>query len=155
MTRHQPLDVHARVRKAVSEGSVFVMSVFGHGEFSTFSYSIGLTERGYPELFMCGFSTALMASLIDAGAEQIAHLRDGELADQIAQVPLAIRALPEEPTNTEYLIQAQRYYERTVRAFQIVLPDVNGRFPWDPGCDPHYVRAQSRILDLSTRTLNA
>lgn len=136
------------VRERIARNGFDVVNVFGDPEVPTYSYTVGLTDRGGPELFMAGFEPSLMQSLLRTAARQASEIRDGVPLPGVANYPLGVRKLPQEASDA-FLLIAQSHYARPVEALQIVIPDAHGRFPWQPGCDPMIVRYQSVALPFA------
>ena len=101
---------------------------------------VGLADQGYPLLMA-------LISLIGAGQS---FATPGKLEDALDGVPLAVRAV--HPTQHEkYLGHAMAHCRHQgdigkLSAVQILWPDDNGKFPFDPECDPAAVEAQP-LLD--------
>ena len=136
------------VRERIARNGFDIVNVFGDPEVPTYSYTVGLTDLGFPELFMAGFQPSLMQGLLRDAARRAAEIRDGVPLDRVANCPLGVRKLPPAAADT-FLLIAQSYHGRAVEAFQIVVPDANGLFPWQPGCDPTIVRYQSVALPFA------
>jgi hypothetical protein len=104
---------------------------------SPFSYTVGLTAHGYPELLIAGLDPAVSQALLnDLGqrvydrAERFTHgQRLGDLLDGYDAVTIEGPATESLHPGAAYA----RYGEDRVRLQQIVWPDPHGRFPWEPG----------------------
>jgi hypothetical protein len=125
-----------------------VVNVFGDAEIGGYSYTVGLTDRGLPELIMVGFQTSLMQGLLRDSVPKADNLRDGDVLTGVATVPLGLRRIPQEAAD-RFLLMAHTHYGRSVEAIQLVIPDAAGRFPWQPGCDPLYIRYQSAFIPFA------
>ena len=116
-----------------------------------FGYSIGMAEHGLPEFIIFGLENAAHALISSAIREMRDDLKaapaDGSVTNELATVPMVYRDVPAEDAAKEHTVQAEVRYGRAVPVVQIVWPDRNGRFPWDPGCEPAVARVQSEIVD--------
>ncbi|HKD98541.1 MAG TPA: DUF4262 domain-containing protein [Micromonosporaceae bacterium] len=103
---------------------------------TSFSYTVGLTEHGFPEFMIAGLPPEIAKRLLnDMGgrvfdrAERFAHgQRVTDLIRGYDAVVVAGDPLEEMAPGVAYHL-----YGRTVRVQQIVWPDQDGRFPWDAG----------------------
>jgi hypothetical protein len=102
-----------------------------------FAYTVGLTARTQPELVIAGLdpliAQALLNDLAARVVEQHMQLAHGQhLHDLIAGYDAVLVDGP--LTDDLYPGTAiGRYGADRVRLRQIVWPDRDGRFPWDPG----------------------
>ena len=101
----------------------------GKGE-PAFSYTVGLTAMGHPEVIVVGLPSDaaqgflnLVGSLVRDGERFPAGLKTTELADGDAPV-VFIEAL-----DTSGLTAAQQVYGQ-IEAVQLVWPDSAGHLPW-------------------------
>lgn len=115
-----------------------------------FNYTVGLMENfTHPELLIVGIDPRLAHQLLSAAVERI---RDGEAFTDGSETAsltegatrVTFRALtPEQVAATMGL--ARRYYvgNDDVAALQVLLPDPNGYFPGEEGCDSDWAGLQS------------
>ena len=102
-----------------------------------FAYTVGLTARTQPELVIAGLDPLIAQTLLNDLAarviEQHMQLAHGQhLHDLIAGYDAVLVDGP--VTDDLYPGTAiGRYGADHVRLRQIVWPDRDGRFPWDPG----------------------
>jgi hypothetical protein len=102
-----------------------------------FAYTVGLTERAQPELVIAGLDPLIAQALLNDLAQRVVddhtHLTHGQrLPDLIAGYDAVLVDGP----ITEDLYPGSaigRYGADRVALRQIVWPDRDGRFPWDPG----------------------
>lgn len=112
------------------------------------NYTIGLTDRGKPELVVFGLPQRVGHDVLDNAVERLDEIRDGAILDRIATAfPTAFREIPAVEANERFLIQAERFYGRVVPVIQLVWPDPTGLFPWQPGCDARMAAIQSQVVD--------
>lgn len=120
-----------------------------------FNYTIGLTERGLPELIIFGLPGTAAHQLLRcaiADIERDGEISDGALTDQVLRDYLCVyRELPRALASVEHMCWADAYYadRQDVRMFQVVWPDRNGRFPWEAGCET--AACQCEIIDWRQR----
>jgi hypothetical protein len=116
-----------------------------------FSYTVGLTARGLPELITLGLpSDAAHHILNDAARRLLAGNRfePGQRLHEIANMPLTVRVVDDtDARRTGYA--AFRRYPEGCRFLQLVWPDRAGLFPGDPDCEPRFVDMQdiTRVVD--------
>ncbi|HEX2172884.1 MAG TPA: DUF4262 domain-containing protein, partial [Dehalococcoidia bacterium] len=104
-----------------------------------FTYTIGLTDKGHPELIVFGLPGDAAHKVLIAALWKLEHgeVKEGELTDEILRrYPVVFRELPADKAAEDHTFQAAVYYGRPVRFMQIIWPDRAGRFPWHPDCDP-------------------
>ena len=108
-----------------------------------FTYSVGNGLAGLPELLVVGLFDGMQWPLNELSRLMVERGRkfdDGEL------VSLGEGALPVclvdagEEVKERYTVQATNFFEgeRNYQVMQVVLPDKDGRFPWQPGCAAPY-----------------
>ncbi|GIF75669.1 DUF4262 domain-containing protein [Asanoa siamensis] len=117
--------------RVIAEHGWMVQSVFPArgGNGAPFAYTVGLTAAGLPELIVCGLPADIAGHLLNTAAHRSlgAELRPGEALDEIASVPLRVVDAPTAPVTTAHRL----YPDRTVRALQLVWPDLHGHYPGD------------------------
>lgn len=144
-----PRDPMADIPAIIARGEIKIFTIFPDHDAPAFAYTVGMTDRGQPELVMSGFPLDLMGNLIFAASKRTEPFLDGDQLDDIASCPLICRVFPAWAEACQPLIFARRYYGRLVPVCQIVCPDPDGRFPWDRGCEPTYASIQSHFGDLT------
>lgn len=119
-----------------------------------FTYTIGLPAHiGHPELVICGIPSE---SAIGVIAAVVSLLRttpalEGRVTGALERdMPLWIASVPR-PMTEKYLTGAawwreEHYDGQPATAQQVIIPDKAALFPWQPGCEPGYGRAQSLLL---------
>ena len=111
-----------------------VLAVGGSRLHAPFSYTVGLTPLGLPELVVTGRPAGAAAGILDAAARQ-------QLAAGAAPTPgtsvtadrhvLEVVALPH--PEAHLFLATGLYGEAAVRGLQLVWADDRGRWPWDRG----------------------
>ena len=105
-----------------------------------FSYTIGNYIKGLPELLIIGSGSApylndLSRLMIAAGKP----FEDGEMI-HLLMLTLPLKMIRASAiAQEEYTIQAGQYFgHENYAVMQAVLPDKEGRFPGEEGCQPPY-----------------
>lgn len=127
------------------------MGIFASETGPSFGYTIGLTEtQKAPELIMFGLPIPLFGHFLNAMAEKMKageRFKDGDIINDLANMPCVIRDIPLEQAK-KYAFQAFFHYEGAEQqpTFQmIVIPDKNGKFPWDEGFDEEMRKSQPEL----------
>lgn len=125
-------DVLDLLRDQIDAHRFTTLSVGGSRSQAEFSYTVGLTEHGVPELVVVGLRAADAARLLDLWGD---HLLDTSLVlpgETLESGPWCMEAVAvDRPEQT--LVAADALYGPDLRALQLVWADAAGRFPWDPG----------------------
>lgn len=109
-----------------------------------FVYSAGRTLLDLPELYMTGYARIdqLAGTINRVHAAQIddgIHIHEGDRLDGMfpgTDFPLAITQVDPSRSGMTQTLELFRDLPTVVRAWQLVWPDNDGRFPWDDGYDP-------------------
>lgn len=116
-----------------------------------FAYTVGLTETyGSPELLIFGVGQQIANVVFHGVVDKIkagARFSDGDVLVEVLNLPCSIRAVRSEAAFPFAMNVAARY-EFTDRApsfQQIVYPDRDGKFPWEPGYDEGMRRIQTEL----------
>lgn len=121
------------IKKKIARHGWAVTAVAGSGhEHPDFAYTTGLTERSLPELIVYGLPLHLSGSLLNDMASQMVagfgltsgimiHSASGEEPDIVV-----IQVV----TTSDMVVTDALYTNFT--ALQLVWPDLDGHFPWDP-----------------------
>lgn len=127
----------------------------GDDDGDAWSYTVGLAEQGHAELVVLGLAPVIVLELVTSVVERHRAgdpLREGE-ARVFGGVPLRLEAIPadwlaHDPERMSMWIQHYLPGRRTLHAppiAQLLWGDDLGRFPGQPGCDPHVEAAQPRL----------
>ena len=102
-----------------------------------YAYTIGLTETGAPELVITGLHHTIAHALLNDMAQRAHdHGARWHHHDRISDLIRDYDAVIPDGTANEHVIPGTanaRYGPDRLRLQQIVWPDPNGLFPWDPG----------------------
>lgn len=140
-------DYWSRFLRIIESEGWAVQSVFGADDSLPFSYTVGLSAQGFPELILVGIGAQTATHLLNTAA---ARLRDGSFSgradeplERVANATLIPKDVKDDPAWTARM--ATRYAAQlghSVRLVQLVYPDRAGKFPWDEGCDPRMIANQ-------------
>jgi hypothetical protein len=103
-----------------------------------FAYTIGLTAHQSPELIIAGVDPCVAEPLLNELARRV--VKDAQRftpGQRISDLLRGYDAILVEGAATAALRPAAafvHYGEDRVRLQQVVWPDPQGRFPWEPGC---------------------
>jgi len=128
-----------RVQTIVAEHGWMIQAVGGSETEPGFCYTVGLSDYDHPEFIMFGLPFETAAHLLNDLGERVrgaVKFSDGVIVDDLLQnYPVYLMAVIDP---TEHLSVARKYAGGTVPALQVVWPDAEGRFPWDPGYPTEY-----------------
>ena len=135
-----------RVRGDVRRRGWASLPLCNDAETQFWTYTIGFDETlDHPEIVISGHSPRLTDEVLGRVCDAV---KNGELAvedglrwEPCGYGPYVWRKVNWLRLTDEWFLMAKyRRWERTgsgagLRAYQLVLPDVNGLFPWEPGYD--------------------
>lgn len=107
------------------------------------AYTIGLADAGLPELLVFGLPPQVALVILNDAAQRLrkGRLPTDTLLTELATLPTVFKAVA--PAIAEdFIIQANNRASRALPALQLIWPDRAGRFPWEPGADPHFAEVQ-------------
>jgi len=147
------LDQHIRKgRELIKQHGWMVQHVFGDEKEPAFSYTVGLSQNhAHPEVYMVGINPETCQSILNGVGR---HVRDGlrfdapGYSDVIVDGYLAAFRPVSKKSVLKYSNAGRAMLNASFEAMQLFLPDVEGRFPWDEGCDPRYASIQTSLLVL-------
>lgn len=142
--RKAHLALLAQVTEHIEKAGQSVIGVFGGGATEpTFSYTIGNTAKGLPELLIFGLHPEEARGVLNMFGRMMRTR--AEAFGNMERVSLGEGALPvlmvetDERGTDEYARQARVYFgDQDVSVVQVVIPDRQGRFPGQPGCEEPY-----------------
>lgn len=141
--------VQAFLKKAdekIAESGRMILMVGGDAEQGTpgYAYTIGLTERGLPEIVAFGLGPEVHAILNDLSQ----RLMDGKvlprnerISDVFKGLDAVLQDVPKSMAS-EFLRLAFHKYGDKVQCIQLVWPDAKGLMPWEAGHDPALRKVQ-------------
>ncbi|AJF08283.1 hypothetical protein GSUB_17560 (plasmid) [Geoalkalibacter subterraneus] len=124
-----------------------VIGVFGDIEKNEppFSYSVGFSRMGKPEIIVVGLPLEIAQSIINEIGQRFKKTGvfpvAGDIRDDLANLPCTFIALSEQAVK-ERLRAATALMDPPVEALQLIWPDRQGKFPWDEGFDESMRAAQ-------------
>lgn len=124
-----------------------VVAVYAEGDAPEFAFSIGLFETyGHPELVIFGLEMHKAHGVIASCRERIqegAALEAGQVRTDVL-IGYSVAVLPvEQCFYSDYLGSAIGFYDGfDFPALQLVWPDKNNRFPWEPEFDESLAHLQ-------------
>jgi len=124
-------DYYARLRSNIERKRFTVQSVGGSACKAEFSYTIGLTGHGLPELIVLGLRHTDAIPLLDRWAQYVLDRSVILPGETLGGDPLCEAIEVERPE--EHLYFAMDLYGPGVRALQLAWADSRGRWPWEPG----------------------
>lgn len=147
----------------IEEHGFSILCVFGDEEAPGFVYTVGLSEKGLADLIFIGDSSPNAAAYLQGAA--LSQLQGHDLpmgrieplwskADSEEEIAQKLEAI-ENPVNgfpvpmmiidAEDRLKTHAYSalrrleaissDNQARLVQVVMPDMQGRFPWEPGYD--------------------
>lgn len=144
-----------QVRRRVRARGWDVVSVPAAADVPQHSYTAGLTRRGLCDFILFGFSPDVARPVLaDLAQRSLGGERfpaNTGLADLLPGMPAVLLDVP--PAEADHYLRAARALATGgVRAFQIVWPDGQDLFPWQPGYDEAF-RPRQVVLNPFSRTL--
>lgn len=150
-----PVDEHLfHVQAAIDRHGVFHTCVLGDQHHPDYQYTVGLLLQDHPELTIIGPEARTGAGVLQHLFERV---RDGERfeADEsvdhdVMGIPVRFLDVPDEHYTVPHCLLAgiPSYLAHTTGilpdrvVLQVVWPDSDGRWPWDPDVDPTVRRDQ-------------
>lgn len=116
------------------------MGVFGTEDqpITGFVYTIGLTEKGMPEVFVSGnYGAHSMQAIAGTVAQElVSHAEAGTepalgVREDLFNLKVELRVV----TDTDKCNVARRFYGDRVRVLQVIWSDKEGRLPHEDGYD--------------------
>lgn len=125
-----------QLRELLRDRPFLVQSVGGSIDSAEFSYTIGLTAHGLPELIVMGRRHDEATTLLKIWGDYVLGTSLVLPGETLATGPFVLEAVEVERPE-EHLLMADSLFGPAVRALQLVWADDRGRWPWDPG---HWAR---------------
>ncbi|WP_040517447.1 DUF4262 domain-containing protein [Gordonia neofelifaecis] len=118
----------------IADGRWAITGVLGDAARSPMTYTTGLTEHGRPELVMTGLPPDLAGVLLEHAARSVIADRSfGPGSDVPARLRRPVRFRAVDVIDSEPMRLTRIVYGRQFDAVQLVWPDDDGRYPWQPG----------------------
>lgn len=147
-----PSFIEDQEAKIASHGHM-VVGVFGDEDSPTFAYTIGLQQRGWPELILMGVRYEYAGVILNSAVQHYAALEKspaaGDLLETLGNWPMFVGQVTPEKVR-EYLCQAvyraDRRGEDAPEALHLIFPDRRGCWPTDPEYDHEYMDRGQKCL---------
>jgi hypothetical protein len=145
-----------KVRERIAKYGWTVIGVFADIEAQppvpSFAYTVGLTEtRQHPELVIVGLPPDVAQAVLAGACERIKAgeltCTDGASDDRIVEGYSVVFRTVDPECTADYLRAARAIEGDDVRAVQIIWPDPQGYFPWQPDADPGFADSQVMLFD--------
>ncbi|MBO9428062.1 DUF4262 domain-containing protein [Sulfitobacter sp. R18_1] len=115
----------------------------------TLSYTVGLSQKGTSDLMMMGFKHEMMHGLLN---DTVKLLDKGDLIKDPRRLSKVIQGFdvllqPVPKLDAARFAYALKSHSKgsDLNLVQVFLPDPQGRFPDDEGCDIGYARMQNHL----------
>lgn len=117
------------------------------GQVLSMSYTVGLAEKGLPEIVVFSIPAQHAAVMLNTAAEM---LENGKLPldvpiNEIANMPAYFKSIKPEAT-VGFLNIANNRAGKPVDAIQLVWPDVDGKFMWEDDYRTEFLLAQPPLF---------
>lgn len=129
-----------------------VINVLPELDSPAFSYSIGMfATLEHPEVIIIGLSSSSAHGIINGLGDQVREgkrFAAGNVYDDLLEGYKATFRVVPAAQFRNYLGYARWYYEGDdFAALQLVYPDSQGRWPWDPAATADFRQSQPVIVD--------
>lgn len=98
-----------------------------------FSYTVGLTAYGKPELVVTGMQARRSAELLNDVASHVLHAPEPEPGEQIPLIGGPLIEFVEVEVPQAHLFLVAEFFDDPGRALQVVHADDRGHWPWEVG----------------------
>lgn len=134
------LAVHSQAQDHIDRHGWSVVAVGADTDHPPRCYTVGLTEKTRPELFMCGAAIEQMYLLVNqlaarAVARPLPYGHGTALDDLLGGEHIAVIIDGTENPDLPLGMANGRYGRDRVRVQQLVWPDTGGRYPWHADYD--------------------
>lgn len=152
--------IQAKIALDVERVGWSAIGVFGESEENpSFTYTIGLDQKGLPELLVVGlpsqYAHAFIAQYIEAMAVD-GVLDDKTVSTDYADGGLRLAFCDVDPTTAcnTYMFHTENFLGVPPdRVQQLVWADPSNILPFEAGCDKRMARMQSRVRDYRTEVV--
>lgn len=149
------------IKRSIASNGFAILSVnppqLTHSAPVNYSYTVGLSQKGLPELFICGpIPNSTMGAILKNQAK--AWLREG--FDLSPRVGIVLATEPVQPMRSkcrmlvtdeavnEYCIELRQRGGKNLQIAQVCYPDAENRLPGEPGYDVRYRQDVMTIREL-------
>ncbi|MBC9912735.1 DUF4262 domain-containing protein [Chitinophaga varians] len=148
---HCPPLTRESIQEKIDQHGCFIVQVPADDYLPGFAYTIGLFRRfNHPEIICFGLPLELMASLLNNACDQIkagvSFTTNTPYKELLENYP--VQFLPVDPAYYPYYPAVGSYFyeHASFPVLQLVWPDKQSLFPWDPDFHPALKRRQP-LLD--------
>ena len=99
-----------------------------------FSYTVGLSTLGFPEVITYGLPQSVAQACLNRIGQQVSAGKPPRVGAMVDRVFQGLRGYLLEVSDTSDLVVVGQVYPEIIAA-QLIWPDMHGRFPWQPGYD--------------------
>lgn len=136
----------ASMDRKIAEHGHMILMVGSDAEqgIPSYAYTVGLTERGLPEIIAFGLGPEVHAILNDLSQRLLggsALPRNERLHDIFKGFDAVLQDVPKSMA-ADFLRLAFHKYGDKVQCIQLVWPDARGLMPWEAGHDPALRKVQ-------------
>jgi hypothetical protein len=139
-----------RIKVLIAQHGWTVLGIERSTSFPQYSYTVGLVEKGMPELIMVGLDSESSRVALNRLATRLLGgevlLAGAQLRDIIPLFPVEVRELSVAVASKNLRFSGLFAKNRPWRAFQVFWPDPAGLFPWDENFDTQWLQLQP-VLD--------
>lgn len=138
-------DIIKQAQDNIDKYGFSTFSVFADEDFPTFSYTVGLTGHGLPELVIVGIPPRDAQHILLEAAQRQVDRAAFVIGERIAEIFPGFSVLSGDvsPQWARRLCNlAQVIADGPVRALQLIWPDEKGLFPGEQGYNDRYLEIQ-------------
>jgi hypothetical protein len=141
------------IKRLIHQHGWTVISMERGKTFPEYSYTVGLVDKGLPELIMIGLDSETSRISLNRLANRMLvgeALSEGlRLKDIIPLFPVEVRELSALVAAKNLRFANLFVKKRAWRAFQVFWPDPAGNFPWDEDFDRQWFQLQPVLEQLN------
>ena len=134
-------DLMRLVQENIDRAGQHVFAIFPSKESPAFAYTIGNANIGLPELLLIGnFAPRTSAPILNELGRKMRAAGNPLEGDVSLGGRFPVRIREASPSaKARYTIQAGHYLgHEHYDVLQLLICDLEGRYPGEPGCDPDY-----------------
>lgn len=151
VTEKRIAEVQARMEKVIATFGWMVRGVFPTEDDPgpPFSYTVGLHDKGLPELIVIGLNLEVGTMLLNDVAQHCLQAQADGRGLPLGLVELERWPMPafllaaDTQLAEEMATAASGRSHGSARYVQVCIPDKHGKFPWEPGCSESFKAIQA------------
>ena len=135
----------ARIEAAIADDGFYAQHVIPTSDDPDpdeppFTYTVGLREHGHPDLLVSGMAGRdaydTLWVVVHLVLRRGARFADGDVSDEVLDgSTVRFAAIPEDAKRDHLTLTSGFYADEPFDALQVVFPDREGRWPWEPGSE--------------------